>query len=234
MGKNKRGNTDVVVGRRVRAEIEQRRQRLLKKYIDGCRHFHELAASEGVSRATVHKDLKVAFGWLRGEHDPAEEMKQIRDVAVAQLMEDRYKASVEFERSKQSRVEITTTYGTRKCPDCDPPGFAKDGTWCKTCNGEGELMTETEVRKVTGQCGDPQYLRVMTFCASEVAKIQGAYRKDDRDKEDRHLHLHQHNLLIDLSDATDEQITDLRAAMEPFRQRAIERGNGVGLEEDTA
>jgi DnaJ-class molecular chaperone len=92
-------------------------------------------------------------------------------------------ASDGYERSKQDAEEISTVYTPKNCEACGGTGYRvrdKKKKVCSVCKGEGFTLAENVTRKVKGQAGDPQFLRIKIEVMRELNKMKGHYSDSGR------------------------------------------------------
>jgi hypothetical protein len=141
-------------------------------------------------------------------------------MAEQRLLQVYAKASDAFERSKKNNETITTSYTPRTCSACKGTGMLngdpETGEWCNNCDGNGKVIIETVNRRVQGQAGDPNFLRIQCDCIKEINRIRGHYKENNT-----HLHIHQNNELnIDLTKVPDELLLQALNTIDTLKQQA--------------
>jgi len=138
-----------------------RRQAVRNDLLNGLTNQIALAARYGISQQSIGNDISVILGDMREEN---------KQVAKAELlialsrMEDNYKeASKAWRKSKRNKEEVVTDRVKKVCVACRGTGMrnADPDTeeWCPLCNGDGFIIQEKITRRVTGQAGDPSFLK---------------------------------------------------------------------------
>jgi len=177
----------------------------------------ELAARHGVSFMTATRYIKELL------KDMAWEDKELGVERLAlterRLLTVYSKAAASFERSRQDSEEYITQYRPDECPVCGGTGRrVKTKKLCSKCEGEGRIFTEVTTKKVKGQAGDANFLRVQLDCLKEVNRIRGHYPKEYADgTNNRHLHIHQ-GPIIDLSNVSDDVLLRALEAVDLLKQ----------------
>jgi len=162
----------------------------------------DLATRHGVSKMTIARYLKAILKEMAWEDKEQGVEKLI--LTERRLMTVFSKAADSFERSKKDATETSTQYKPKTCPACEGSGRKGAKRLCRMCEGEGRIFAETTTKKVKGQSGDANFLRVQLDCLKEVNRIRGHYPKEYADgTNNRHLHIHQ-GPTIDLSNVSDD------------------------------
>ncbi len=153
----------------------KRRAKVRQDMLNGLTNQNALAVRYGVSQFTAHLDVHAI---LKEMNEEQKDLGKQELIMTLYRLEDNYnKASVAFERSKESKEEVRIEYQKRKCKDCDGTGM-EDGNkdtnvWCVICKGDGYIIEEVVTRKVTGQAGDPRFLQERRECIKMKCYLLG-------------------------------------------------------------
>lgn len=208
----------MVITQRRRIRARQLTQQIRELMLQGMTNQMTIAGMIGVSQPTVGKYMKRIFeGWL--DYDIRTTRQLIR-YRVEMLSLGAYEAFGAWEQSKQSGEATKTDEVEQRCGICNGEGKAKKAKnrKCKACGGSGKIMVENVVRTVTKQAGDPSLLRLYTDCVRGMARLEGLYVENPRNrKAQQHQHQHIHGT-IDWDKVPAEKLLAVRRA----HQRALE------------
>jgi hypothetical protein len=201
-------------------ELIKTRNAVRRDFFNGITSYTDLANRHGISGATVTKYIKAIMREVVWEDN--ETGKEQFVLAERRLMSIYSKAVDAFERSRKNAEEISTQYIPKPCPDCKGVGFEggdkSTERWCVTCDGDGKIMTEIVTKKVKGQAGDANFLRVQLDCIREINRIRGHYPKSYADgTNNTHLHLHQAPTM-DLSNVPEDVLLKALEAMDQLKR----------------
>jgi hypothetical protein len=207
-------------------EVRKRRQRIQEFILQGITDQSQLANILGVSVPTISKDQAFIRGeWLR------EDIKRIseeRSLYIRRMLFGASQAYSAWERSKQNEETITTEYIRKTCPDCKGGGFELNikgepsENWCSRCEGNGEIMLENVVRRVTGQAGDPSLLGEYRKFMEDAAKIRGVLPRERKGKQGlTNIELHRH-VNYDFSRASPELVLEAKRACLRLKESIVE------------
>lgn len=152
--------------------ILKRREKVAEYLTRGCENTMSIAAALGVAQSTIQNDIKaIELMWI---NRAISNIGKRRELHTQRILWAAFQASNAWERSKQNAEEISTEYIPKKCPECSGTGFeAGTENWCNNCKGKGEVLIEKVIRRIKGQVGDPQFLRLFKDLAETAAKWDG-------------------------------------------------------------
>jgi DNA-binding CsgD family transcriptional regulator len=203
----------------------KRRKAIWQMWLQGVRSQCEMAARLGISQPAVCNHLKAIQRQLKEEDVKGYRNKQLRRINQFEMAAK--EAFDAWQKSKESVEQIQTEYVRKDCPLCKQrekeEASAKKSVKrvsmkkekpCEVCNGNGYIMQENIIRRVTGKAGDAALIQQYWFCMREAAKLEGLYERNKRPippGQETHLHAHVHGDM-DWSKVPADQLLQLKQA----------------------
>ena len=200
----------------------KRRALVRQDMLNGLTNQLALAARHGVCPITAHRDVHAILKEMNEEQK--ELGKQELIIALNRLDDNIREATNAWERSKQNKEEIRTEYLKKECKECKGIGM-KDGNedieeWCEKCNGEGWHMEEVITRKISGQAGDPAFLKERRECIKTKMYLLGHKPVDKGGRPPKNVHLH--NTSINVTNIDSKEVLDALVGLNTLKRAALE------------
>jgi hypothetical protein len=156
---------------------QKRKSKVRKDFINGIVNTNQLAKIHNVSTQTISIYLREIRDELHSDFLKAGAAELA--AAEARLLNVFATAVDGYERSKEESITVTTSTQSAKCRECKGTGSVDDGQ-CIFCEGSGVIESTETKRRIQGQAGDPNMLRVQVDCVKEINRIRGHGKEDKR------------------------------------------------------